>query len=256
MDLSLDLYANLDSPIHRWHPRMKMAGLMALVLAFSAVQDLRLIPCMLFLTALLYTLSKLPARFLTERLRYPGVFLLIVAVLLPFFTGETVLLDLGPVHVTQEGTLALVRIASKFLAILTTGLVLFGTSPFLVNIKALRGLGVPAILADMALLAYRYLFEIGSDLTTMQRAARLRGLKSSRLHLRALQTLASLVGSLLVRSYEQAERIYKAMRLRGYGRGGQNPQTEGAQLQDGLYLALALTVAAGMALAEFLLPGS
>ncbi|MEL6936120.1 MAG: energy-coupling factor transporter transmembrane component T, partial [Cyanobacteria bacterium J06607_17] len=31
------------------------------------------------------------------------------------------------------------------------------------------------------------------------------------------QQLAAVTGTLLVRSYEQSERVYKAMRLRGYG---------------------------------------
>lgn len=256
MNLSLDLYAHLDSPIHRWHPRSKMIGLMALILAFSTLQDLRLIPGMVVLAGLLFTLSRLPPHYLLARMRYPGIFLVIVAVLLPLFSGHTVLLSVGPLHIYEEGTLELVRIATKFAAILTTGLVLFGTSPFVVNIKALRSLGVPAVLTDMALLAYRYLFELGEDLTAMQRAARLRGLRFNSINARALQTLAALVGSLLVRSYEQSERIYKAMRLRGYGRGAQNVRDVGLHLRDGLYLALALIAAAVMVFAEFLLRGS
>jgi cobalt/nickel transport system permease protein len=255
MDFSLDIYAHLDSPIHRWNPRLKMVGLMAVILAFSALQDLRVIALMVVLAALLFACSRLPLRYLLERLRYPGYFLLVVAVLLPFFSGEKALLSLGPLTIHQEGTLALARIAAKFLAILTTGLVLFGTAPFLVNIKALRGLGLPAILTDMALLAYRYLFEIGADLNTMERAMRLRGFKADRFNTRALQTLASLAGSLLVRSYEQSERIYKAMRLRGYGRGAGVLQHATIRSQDVLLLALTLIAAVSLLAAEFIVRG-
>jgi cobalt/nickel transport system permease protein len=255
MDLSLDVHAHLDSPIHRWNPRLKMVGLMAVILAFSALQDLRIIAVMLVFTALLFTCSRLPLRYLLDRLRYPGYFLLVVAVLLPFFSGETALLSLGPLTIYHEGTLALARIAAKFLAILTTGLVLFGTAPFLVNIKALRGLGLPAILTDMALLAYRYLFEIGDDLISMERAMRLRGFQANRINTRAVQSLASLAGSLLVRSYEQSERVYKAMRLRGYGRGAGVLQFAPILWQDVLLLALTLIAAVSLLAAEFIVRG-
>ena len=51
-------------------------------------------------------------------------------------------------------------IATRFLCILTVGLVMFGTGSFLGTLKAMRALGLPAILTDMALLAFRYLHEI------------------------------------------------------------------------------------------------
>jgi cobalt/nickel transport system permease protein len=61
---------------------------------------------------------------------------------------------------------------------------------------------------------------------TMQQAMRLRGFRS---HSRSkwfrrsdLQQFATLTGTLLIRSYEQSERVYKAMQLRGYGSSKQN----------------------------------
>ncbi|MEM9567897.1 MAG: energy-coupling factor transporter transmembrane component T, partial [Cyanobacteria bacterium P01_E01_bin.34] len=78
-------------------------------------------------------------------------------------------------------------------------------------------LGLPVILADMVLLTYRYLFDLGSTLDTMQTSLRLRGLRITRLKRSQIPVIAGLIGSLLVRSYDQSERIYSAMRLRGYG---------------------------------------
>ncbi|MBN1137900.1 MAG: cobalt ECF transporter T component CbiQ, partial [Anaerolineae bacterium] len=170
MDLELDAYASLDSPLHRWDARYKLAGLMALILAFSFVRDLRLLPAMLLITGLLYAAAHLPLAWLLARLRYPGAFLLIVAVLLPFLSGSTLLVEIGPLALRLEGCLELLRILVKFVSILTVGLVLFGTAPFLATIKAMRALGLPPILADMTLLAYRYLFEIGGDLARMETA--------------------------------------------------------------------------------------
>lgn len=137
-----------------------------------------------------------------------------MGLMLPFMSGQTILWQLGPLAVRQEGCLDFLLIASKFICILTVSFVIFGTTPFLTTVKAMRSLGLPFILADMTLFAYRYLFEIGKDLKTMQTSMKLRGFRSSP---RKMATLAALAGTILVRSYEQSDRVYKAMILRGYG---------------------------------------
>jgi cobalt/nickel transport system ATP-binding protein len=214
----IDQYAHLDSPLHRWEPRSKLVALLALIFAFSFVRDLRLVPLMVVITMALYALSRLPISFLITRIRYPGYFLLIMALILPFFVGETVIARIGPVALRQEGILSFLLIAARFGCILTVGLVLFGTVPFLTTVKTMRSLGLPAILADMMLLSFRYLFEIGEILHRMETAMRLRGFHARRFTLSGFQTLVALAGSLLIRSFEQSERVYKAMILRGYGK--------------------------------------
>ncbi|MEB3339129.1 MAG: cobalt ECF transporter T component CbiQ, partial [Leptolyngbyaceae bacterium] len=223
MKLELDEYAHLKSWLHQWEPRCKLIGLMALIVAFALIDNFQLIPFMLAVTGLLYALSRLPLSFWSTRIRYPGLFLFGVVALLPFVSGQTILWNWGVLTLRQEGMMAVVLIVSRFLSIITIGLILFGTTPFLTMVRAMRSLGLPAILADMLLLSYRYLFEIAASLTQMKRSMRLRGFQSQRKsrwfvpNWQDLNRLASLAGTLLVRSYEQAERIYKAMRLRGYG---------------------------------------
>ena len=257
MNLGLEAFAHLDSPFHRWAPRHKLVGLTALIFAFSFVRDLRLLPAMLAVTLVLYAVSRLPLSFLLARLRYPGFFLLALALLLPFLSGQTVILRLGPLALRQEGCLDLLLIVVKFVSILTLSLVLFGSAPFLSTIKAMQELGLPSILADMTLLSYRYLYEVGDDLHKMETAMGLRGFRARRPNRRTLGVLASLAGSLLVRSYERSERVYKAMVLRGFGarvrpalRSRDRAQ---AHVRDYLALGGALLVAASFLAAQILL---
>ena len=257
----LDEYTNLDSPIHRWEVRYKLVGMGVLILAFSFVQDIWLLPLMLAVTALIYAVSRMPPAFLLERFQYPGIFLLAMAVLLPFFTGTTVLWQLGPLALHKEGLMQLLVIVTKFVAILTISLVLFSTAPFLRTIGAMRLLGLPPVMADMTLLAYRYLFEIGDDLDRMETAMRLRGFKIKRFSLRGVSTLASLAGSILVRSFERSERIYKAMLLRGYGNAthgrfssvSAQASTDFSQQRNAMLMGVFLLVAAGFVVVELLL---
>jgi cobalt/nickel transport system permease protein len=192
--------------------------MMVLIVTFASIRQLWLVPVMISITAFIFLMSRLPLKFLIARLHYPGWFLLAILLLMPLTTGQTILWQWGDIALRREGLLAMLLIVSRFLCILTLGLVLLGTTPFLTLVQSLRSLRLSPILTDMLLLTYRYLFEIGKTVTTMQRSMQLRGFQPQRsYHPQLLWRWASLIGTLLVRSYEQSERVYKAMRLRGYG---------------------------------------
>ena len=217
MKLAIDRYAYLKSPIHSWQQTHKLIGLLGLIFAFSFVQSLSLLPAIIVISGTLFYLSRLPFRYLISRLRYPGWFILAVVFLLPFTVGDRILWQWNWLILKEEGCQTALLILVRFFCILTVSLVLFGTAPFLDSIKALRILGLPKTIVDMTLLSYRYLEELGETLKTMQKALQLKGFDRHRLNVRYLQVLASLVGSLFVRSYERSNRIYHAMILRGYG---------------------------------------
>jgi len=252
MKLGIDQYSHLSSPFHRWDPRFKLIGLMAVIFAFSFVQELRLLPAMVLVTVFMYVVSKLPFSYMLTRVRYPSFFLLVVVVLLPFISGQTVVASIGPLDLREEGLIAVLLIATRFLCILTVGLVLFGTSSFITMLKAMRSLGLPAILTDMALLAFRYLYEIGDYLHRMQTAMRLRGFRSRRFSLQGLGVRAWLGGSILVRSYERSEWVYKAMITRGYGYAKPTRAEFQAGYSDILALGGALLIAAGFIAGDLL----
>lgn len=253
MTQGLDAYAYLKSPIHRWEPRCKLIALLALIFAFASVRQLILLPAMILVTLVYYGVSRLPVAFLLQRLRYPGFFLAAIAILLPFSVGNTIIWQLSFLALRQEGLFALVLIVTRFLCILTVGLILFGTAPFLTSIKAMRALGLPAVLADMTLLSYRYIEQFGEDLTRMQTAMRLRGFRINKLSRRNLTVVASLIGSLLVRSYDQSQQVYQAMILRGYGCVSPRRQRFKAHTSDLVALLATCFVAFGFVVAEILL---
>ncbi|MUL39465.1 cobalt ECF transporter T component CbiQ [Gloeocapsopsis dulcis] len=254
MKHGLDTYAYLKSPIHCWETRCKLVALLALIFTFAFVQQLILLPAMVIVTLIYYSISRLPGYFLLQRLRYPGFFLATLAILLPFTVGNTIIWQLGFLALRQEGLVALTLIVTRFLCILTIGLILFGTAPFLTSIKAMRSLGLPSVLADMTLLSYRYIEQFGEDLTRMQTAMRLRGFRANKLSRRNLTVLASLAGSLLVQSYEQSQQVYQAMILRGYGcvpqRRRQQFKTHASDL---IALLVTCFVAFGFVIAEIIL---
>jgi len=245
MKIGIDEFNHLDSPLHHWDPRCKLIGLIILIFAFSFVRDLRMLAAMVALTVVIYIASRLPFSFLLSRMRYPSIFLIVLIIILPFVSGETILASIGPLDLREEGLLSALLIALRFVSILTIGLVLFGTAPLLTTIKAMRALGLPGILTDMTFLFLRYLHEIGSNLHRMQISMTLRGFRQGRFSKNALRTLAWLSGSILIRSYEQSDSVYKAMILRGYGHGHRPRDEFQVHTWDLIVLGLTILIAAG-----------
>lgn len=253
MKLGLDAYAQLDSPIHNWEARTRLVGLVVLIFAFAFVQSLFLLIPMILVTAVLFILSKIPFKFLQRRLAIPGIFLAGLILSFPFLVQGTPLFELGPVTIWREGVQQAALVATRFLCILTISLILFGSAPFLTNIKAMRALGMPLILGDMILLTYRYLFEMSHRFDTTRTAARMRGFQGNQFSLDGMTTFASLIGHLLVRSYDQADRVYHAMILRGYGSGVIHRDTFITTQQDWVKLTAVLGVSVALVAAQLLL---
>ncbi|MBN1288427.1 MAG: cobalt ECF transporter T component CbiQ [Actinobacteria bacterium] len=240
------------NPLYRWEPRTKLIGIMCLAFAFAAVRDLRLLPVMLALSLFLFVLSSLPFSYLLGRMRIPGIFLLAMAVVLPFFSGNTVLVQLGPVSLKQEGCVSLLLIAVKFLCIVTIAVVLFASTPLTRMLGSMRSLGLPPLLGDMMLFTYRYIFQLAADFHRASTAACLRGARMR--SLKSLKTTAYIVGSLMVRSHERAERVFHAMTLRGYGRQDMDFYKAKIRPPDVIAGSACVLAAAGFVLFQLLMP--
>jgi len=250
MKLAPARYADRRSLLHRWEPRAKLIALLALIFAFASVRQLALLPAMGAIALSLLALSRLPLHLTLRRFSYPGLTIATLALLLPFAAGDTVLWQWGILTLRQEGLLALVLIAARLFCILAVSLALFGTTSLPTLLRALRALRLPPLLIDMALLAYRYLEETIETSQQMQRAMRLRGFRGDRLNRRQLQLLARLAGSLLVRSYARAQRVYCAMRLRGYGQPSAGLARQGIDRYSWGATAAVLAIALSLLVAE------
>ena len=238
----------LSSLFGRWETRFKLPGLTMLVFSFALVQDLRILPLMFLSAMIIYRFSALPFAYFVSRLRLPGFFLVAMAVILPFWSGQTVLWQCGPLALRLEGCLSLLLVAAKFTAILMVVVVLFATTPLSLLTRTMRAFGIPWLMTDLLLFTYRYLFQLSGDLKRTHAAACLRGFQGKSLF--SLKTFANITGSLLVRSNKQAERVFQAMTLRGYGNGDQPLSDFRPAAADYLLLAVVLLLAAAIILSQ------
>ncbi len=239
-----------ESLLTRWDTRYKIAGVTGLVVSFAFVQDIRLLPCMFFVTFLLVALSRLPLSLIGRRIRVPVLFMTFFVLLMLFAAGETVLLSLGPLAIRQEGLQWALVVSVRFICIVITVVILLNTSSLPSILTALRSLKVPPLMVDMAALFLRYLRVVGDDFRRMEQAARIRGFRGDRLRLSTLKTLGWLMGSLFLKSHDRSERIHKAMILRGYGRKTPYAGVVHGGAADRVLLGLFLLAAAALVIFE------
>jgi len=170
-----DMHSSL---LGRWDPRLRLIALILLAFSFSAVRGFYAVILMLLITGCFWALSGLPLDYLKQQLKYPSILVLLLVLFLLFGGGETLLMKMGIFTVTTEGAQAALLVAARFYSILSLAIALFGVAPLMVHLNALRALGIPAIMVDMALLMVRYMGVIKQDMHAMNISMRLRGFRA------------------------------------------------------------------------------
>lgn len=227
---SIEEHVHLVSPIHQLDTRFKLIGMLFLIFSVAFITKIELLIFSIVVSFCILTISRLPLMFVMKRIKLPGLLIFTIAIVTLFFSKGEILLQMGPLSITKEGLHSFFLILVRFMSIMLLMIVLFASTSFMQIVKAMRDLKLPALLCDMILFSYRYIFELGNDLKTMSIAMNMRGFKSKSLFF--LPTFASLLGSLFIRSYEQSDRIYNAMIMRGYG---QNVKYQKAEYSYTMY---------------------
>lgn len=143
------------------------------------------------------------------------LFMVFLLLMLPFTTPGEPLFQLAGFTASKAGTLRAIEILLKANAVILAVLALIGTLEATTLGHALARLGFPEKLVHLLLFTVRYLEVISQEYQCMRRAMKARAFipRSDRHTWRAL---GYLIGMLLVRSLERSERIFAAMKCRGY----------------------------------------
>ena len=148
---------------------------------------------------------------------------------------RTPVLRIGPLAVT-EGWLSLLSLTVRGMLSVQALLVLIESTGFHRLCRSMQLLGVPALFTTQLLFVHRYLFVLTQEALALSRARDARSFGRASYPLR---TWATLVGQLLIRSFERAERIDRSMRARGFT--GRIPAAAGASapwsLRDSCFAA-------------------
>ncbi len=215
MALDIDRFSHIVSPIQRWDPRFKVAALGGLALMVALIKTLPVAIAAIAIAMAILAISTLPLHFISHGLSFVLVFLLPFFVIMPFtYPGDGAFELLG-LPFAWEGLRLAALIFIKALTIVLLSFSIFGTSRFDVSMLALQHLRIPKVIVQMLLFTYRYTYVFLEEMRRMHTSMRARGFVPGS-NRRTLKVYGHFIGTLLVRSFERTERVYKAMLSKGY----------------------------------------
>jgi cobalt/nickel transport system permease protein len=125
---------------------------------------------------------------------------------------RTMMLQIGQLEISG-GWISLLSLFIRSLLTIAAAFILVGTTGFTAVCQALERLGIPRIFAVQLLFLYRYIFVLADETGRASRARELRSCGKKGL---GVVSFGSLVGHLLLRTWQRAERIHIAMLARGF----------------------------------------
>jgi len=148
-------------------------------------------------------------------LQHLEVPLICLLVTVPISVAGIPVLDLGLVQVSDAGLALAGRLMLKIVAVSVAVTALIGTLAPTALAGGLAALRVPVKLVHILFLSERYVGLLRREFETLRMAMKARGFQPGT-NLFTLRTYGTLLGMLLVRALERAERVRDAMRCRGY----------------------------------------
>lgn len=208
----MDDLGRMDSPVHRLDARAKVVVTLVfigVVMSFPRHALSPLTPFIVYPVALV-ALGRIPLRCLARKLLIAAPFALVIGIFNPLFDREPVT-AIGSFPISG-GWVSFGSIMFRFLLTVGAALALVACTGMNRLGAAMERLGVPRVFVVQLLFLYRYLFVVSDQAGKMKRSAEMR---SSGRPLR-LRVYGSMIGHLLLRSMDRAERVYRAMVARGF----------------------------------------
>jgi len=213
--MHLEVFSEGNSFIHRLDPRTKLLGYIWFALTIALSTGLMLPFKGLLFGLLLLLLSRISIFEVLKRMFMVNIFLVPIWILVPMDAHGKLLFMLGPYRATVEGVYEVISITLKANAIVLGGIVMLGTTDLFALAHAMAHLGMPKRLVYLFFIFFRYLTLLHDEYLRLKRAMVARAFVP-KTNLHTYRTFAYLVGMLILRSYERAERLYRAMLARGF----------------------------------------
>jgi cobalt/nickel transport system permease protein len=209
----MDHLSRMESPVHRVDPRAKLIVTLffiAVVLSFGKYSVSNLMPYLIY-PVFLTAAGRIPPKYLLKKMVYVAPFAIIIGAFNPLI--ETIpMVHIGPV-VVSAGWISFASIMVRFALTVGATLALVAVTGLNPLLAAADKLGVPRVLTVQLMFFYRYLFVLANEALRVLRARSLRTVDDRGVKLAGF---GSLVGQMLLRTLDRAERIHQAMLARGF----------------------------------------
>jgi cobalt/nickel transport system permease protein len=210
---ALELLSGKNTAVHRLHPGVKIIAcvvFIATVISFDRYSLGRLCP-FLFYPCILIALGELPPALLVKRTLLALPFCLFAG-LSNLILERGVAFSVGTLPVTF-GFLSFWALIVRTLLCVAAVLILIAATPWTALAAQLRRFHVPALFVTLLEVCYRYIAVLVSEAASLYAAYKLRSVHAKGV---AMAHIGSFIGHLFLRSAARAERVYAAMKCRGY----------------------------------------
>lgn len=215
MTLAFSPLPNPHSPLRAFDPRWKLVSFTLLLIVTALLRTYWPTLTAFVLGISLFLYGRIPARWVLIRLFALLLLLSPFLITLPFVMADAESPNASWYVPSQAGVHLASLLATKAMSLVMFMLILLASTRMDHLLKAAQSLRIPGILIQLFALTYRYVFLMIEEFTRLRIALRIRGFQN-RANLHSYRTVGRLMGIVLVRSYEQGERVSQAMRCRGF----------------------------------------
>ncbi|CAN2041082.1 cobalt/nickel transport system permease protein [Candidatus Magnetomoraceae bacterium gMMP-15] len=204
-----------NSLLHRLNPCVKIviACLFSLVIALST--QFTCLGLSIGLSFILILLARLDLKSVFYRLLIVNGLTFFLWFVLPFTIKGEPVFSIASLIASKQGLILSLQITLKTNAILLALIAMIATSSTVSLGHAANCLYLPDKIVYLFLFTYRYIFIIENEYKRLLNAAKIRGFQP-KTNVHTYKTYAYLMGMLLVKSFDRAEQVYKAMICRGF----------------------------------------
>ncbi|MEK6727327.1 MAG: cobalt ECF transporter T component CbiQ [Candidatus Omnitrophota bacterium] len=197
-------FSRKENILTRLDARIKIISCVTAIILILFFHTPYISSTVIILTLLSLFLVGIPLKVIILRMSAPLGIALVILFIKIFFYRDTL----------QSGLL----IALKIIGSTSAMLFLSMTTTLDKLLTASRYFKMPRVWVEICLIAYRYVFVLIEDASTVIDAQKVRlGYANLRVTLRSLGTLA---GAIIIRAYDQSVATYESMMLRGYKEEG------------------------------------
>jgi cobalt/nickel transport system permease protein len=229
----LDELADKETAIHRINPVIKLIVTfiyLLFVVSYDKYDISGLLP-LFFYPAIIMSVGDIPLKPMLAGLVIAAPLAIGVGIFNPFL-DRTIVSTLGGIDISA-GLLSFASLLIKCCLTVFAALLLLSTTGMNKIAAALHRLHIPQIFIIQLLLTYRYISVLMGETSRVYNAYTLRAPNQRGV---SSKVWGSLIGLLLLRTYDRASRLYQAMKLRGFENQYYGVNLDSIQRKDRLYL--------------------
>lgn len=233
-------YSLTNGLLQKIDPRAKLISFTALILASVTLTSITSLLVFLTVIFILAFASKIPIKeFLFRSLFFITFFSMVIAIPSVFITPGIAIASINifnfKLQITMQGVFSALQFIFRVWTCVSSLILLNLTTRFSSIINAMESLKIPKVFTMMTSITYRFLFlfideayrmVLAKEARTVRRMSRMDNMK----------TLASMISSLFIRAYERGEKVYLAMKNRGYAGEIKSLSVIKFHLKDALFI--------------------